>query len=234
MPPSKMNLFYAVLELIERKDWIAFQGLALSSPSAFQILSSQISQCEEFNGMTLLHAIVRHDPPSPLLKEMIRLRPEDVVAVDCLGRTPLHVAAGSGAGANVIRCLVATAPQACLTVDEDRRTPLHLACDSSCSLFEDEEMNARGPPDLNVVRFLLAGSQEAVLMEDIDDMTALEYAILSDDTPVKVVQLLQKVTQKQHQKRTSNAKESSPRRGSPTTVVPATAGSRRPGVAARA
>ena len=55
---------------------------------------------------------------------------------------------------------------------------------------------------MNTVRILLSGSQEAALLEDIDGADALEYAIMSD-APITVVNLLQKVAQKQHKKRSS-------------------------------
>lgn len=53
---------------------------------------------------------------------------------------------------------------------------------------------------MSTVRYLLAGSQEATLLEDIDGADALEYAIMSD-APITVVNLLQKVSQKQHKKK---------------------------------
>mmetsp|Transcript_18172 Transcript_18172/g.39281 ORF Transcript_18172/g.39281 Transcript_18172/m.39281 type:complete len:169 (+) Transcript_18172:494-1000(+) len=159
--------------------------------------------------MTLLHAIVRHNPPNEVLTNMIKLYPKALEAADCLGRMPLHIAAGSGANTWVMKFLVLAFPQACNIQDEDGRTPLHLACDSSCELFEDDEQNPRGPPDFKVVRTLLKGSPEAVTLEDIDEMNALEYAIMSD-APIEVVKLLQKATQNQAKKRTFNPSAVSP------------------------
>ena len=74
-------------------------------------------------GMTLLHAVIRHDPPLSLLKKMIELYPDAVKAKDCLGRTPLHVAAGSGAKAELVKILVVASPQTCTIQDVDSRTP---------------------------------------------------------------------------------------------------------------
>ncbi|KAL7535730.1 hypothetical protein ACHAWF_005250, partial [Thalassiosira exigua] len=59
-------------------------------------------------------------------------------------------------------------------------TPLHFACDTTCQLFEDDQAAPRGPPNLTTVRILLAGSLDAVIMEDVDEMNPIEYAILSD------------------------------------------------------
>ena len=77
-------------------------------------------------------------------------------------------------------------------------------------MFENDHEFKRGPPNFEVVRTLLSGSQEAVTLEDIDDMTPLEYAIVSD-APIKVVKILQKVTQKQEQKKRGNSPPASPK-----------------------
>ncbi|KAL7524322.1 hypothetical protein ACHAXR_001490, partial [Thalassiosira sp. AJA248-18] len=182
-----------LLDLIEAQDWTQFQEVALSSSQTFEFISRSISECKEFNGMTLLHACVRYDPPIKLLDQMIKLYPEALEGEDCLGRTPLHVAAGSSASPWVIKLLTINYPQACNIQDEDGRTPLHFACDTSCELFEDDECSPRGPPTLNTVKVLLSGSLDAVTLEDEDEMNAVEYAIISD-APLDVVNLLQKAT----------------------------------------
>lgn len=128
---------------------------------------------------------------------MIELHPGALAGEDCMGRTPLHVAAGSGASTDVIKLLVANYPTACAIQDVEGRSPLHFACDSSCQLFEDSRYNsmARVPPSLDTVRVLLLGSLDAVVLEDVDEMNALEYAIVSN-APIEVVTLLQKATQR--------------------------------------
>lgn len=193
------GLLLMVLGSVEMKDWVGFEAMAIPNAHTFSLLSNYLSKCEDFNGMTLLHAIVRHDPPNKLLRRMIKLYPEALISKDCLGRTPLHVATGSGSDECIIKVLVVSCPEACNAQDEDGRTPLHFACDSSCELFEDDEDHPRGPPDFEIVRTILAGSKKAVCVEDIDEMNALEYAILSG-APMKVVGLLQKTTQKQEKK----------------------------------
>jgi ankyrin repeat protein len=190
-----MSYLSFLLCLIETQDWIKFEEVALSNPKTFQLISQSISQCEEFNGMTLLHACVRYNPPPKLLKSMIETYPPALMAEDCLGRTPLHVAAGCGVDLWNIKLLTVNYPQACNIQDEDGRTPLHFACDTSCELFEDAECEPRSPPSLDVIRVLLAGSLDAVTLEDEDEMNAVEYAIVSD-APIEVVKLLQKATQR--------------------------------------
>ena len=190
-----MNYLSYLLSLIESQDWQKFEEVALSNPQTFKMISKSIGQCAEFNGMTLLHAAVRFDPPISVLKQMIQIYPQALMGEDCLGRTPLHVAAGSGASPLIIKLLTMNYPQACSIQDEDGRTPLLFACDTSCELFEDDEASPRDPPTLDTVRVLLAGSLDSVILEDVDEMNAVEYAIVSD-APIEVVNLLQRATQR--------------------------------------
>ena len=193
MVADVMNYIKFLLGLIEAQDWIKLEDVALSNPKTFKVISKSISDCEEFNGMTFLHACVRYDPPIKVLDKMIKLYPQALEEKDCLGRTPLHVAAGSGASPWVIKLLTMNYPKACNVQDEDGRTPLHLACDTSCELFEYDQDLSRCPRslDIDTIRVLLTGSLAAVTLEDVDQMNAYEYAIVSD-APIEVVSLLQK------------------------------------------
>jgi|EP01082_Thalassiosira_pseudonana_P015435 hypothetical protein len=196
-----------LLNVIDQKDWAAFQSVALANPKTFKSLTHIIATTDEFNGMTFLHACVRHDPPVQIIAEMIRICPDAPSCCDCLNRTPLHVAAGAGASVDVIKCLARAYPQACKIQDEDGRTPLHFACDSECQLFEEDDMALpRGPPLYEVVHALLSASIAPASLEDEDGITPLEYAIVSD-ADVKVVRLLQKAAQKHMKKMASAANE---------------------------
>jgi hypothetical protein len=186
-----------LLGFVEARDWSAFESNALSNPDSFLFISNLICEHDEvFNGMTLLHACVRYDPPVNLLMKMIQLHPEAIRKVDCIGRTPLHIAAGSDVSPLVAKVLTVLYPEACNIQDNDGKTPLHFACDSSCELFEENVGSpSRCPPSLDTVRTILSGSVEAVILEDADEMNALEYALLSD-APMKLISFLQRTTQK--------------------------------------
>mmetsp|Transcript_23815 Transcript_23815/g.53267 ORF Transcript_23815/g.53267 Transcript_23815/m.53267 type:complete len:237 (-) Transcript_23815:110-820(-) len=190
-----MDYMSYLLGLIERRDWLKFSQVALSSPKSYKFICEIIDRCAEFHGMTLLHAVARYDPPVDLVKSMIELYPSALRSEDCLGRTPLHVAAGSDASPRVIKLLVCSFPGACSLQDEDGRTALHFVCDTSCELFEDDVPRERRPPGLDVVKVLLAGSLDSVTLEDRDEMNAVEYAICSGAS-MDVVNLLQKATQR--------------------------------------
>ena len=131
------NYFPFLLGLFEASDWTSFENVAFSDPETYTVISMSICECEEFNGMTLLHACVRYEPPVSVLLKMIELHPQALEKEDCIGRTPPHIAAGSGALSLVMKVLTMKYPEACNIQDEDGSTPLHFACDSSCELFED-------------------------------------------------------------------------------------------------
>ena len=186
-----MNYVAIVLDLIHCQEWAALEKVA-TEHKLFKVISEHIQKCDEFNGMTLLHAVVKYNPPLHILDAMIDAHGDALMGQDCVGRTPLHVACGTGASAEIICRLVKAYPQACDQHDEDGRLPLHLACDTECVLFEGDQAE-RAPPTIDVVRALLSGSLRSVLVEDEDEMSPIEYAIVSDAN-INVVKLLQKAS----------------------------------------
>ncbi len=189
-----MNYVAIVLDLIHCQEWAALEKVA-TEHKLFKAVSEHIQKCDEFNGMTLLHAVVKYNPPLHILEAMIHAHGDALKGQDCVGRTPLHVACGTGADDLIIRRLVKAYFQACDLQDEDGRLPLHLACDTECVLFEgdDQIQRARAPPTVDVVKALLSGSLRSVLVEDEDEMSPLEYAIVSDAN-INLVKLLQKAS----------------------------------------
>eukprot|EP00984_Skeletonema_dohrnii_P024126 scaffold13221_cov123-Skeletonema_dohrnii-CCMP3373.AAC.3 len=212
-----LNSIAILLDLIDRQDWESFQSIALSSSAAFRAITNTIRNCPEFNGMTLLHAIVRCNPPLDVVAKMMEICPDQLATKDCLGRTPLHVAAGSSAEPRLIKLIAHAYPASCDATDEDGKTPLHFACDSTCELFEDDAARSM-PREVchETVRALLSESLLAATVEDMDEMNALEYAIMSD-AGLMTVRLLQKASYKTLQaiSRSSSpgpAREKRPRR----------------------
>lgn len=120
--------------------------------------------------------------------------PESPSLVDCLNRTPLHVAAGTRANLATIQLLTDACPVACSVRDEDGKTPLHLACDSACELFKgDKDRGERDPPSYDAVITIIKAWISAVPWEDNDGTSALEHAILSG-APIKIIRLLKATT----------------------------------------
>ena len=176
------------------RNWSALKDFARMYPETFQDISESIWEQSNY-GLTLLHACARYNPPVSVLRNVIELYPEALRKQDCLGRTPLHIAAGYGASSSVMKILTVKYPEACNIQDADGRTPLHFACDKFCKLFnEDDMISSRGPPRLKTVQLLLLGSLESVILEDDDEMNALEYALLCE-APMEVITLLQRAMQ---------------------------------------
>eukprot|EP00984_Skeletonema_dohrnii_P022442 scaffold11572_cov95-Skeletonema_dohrnii-CCMP3373.AAC.2 len=149
--------------------------------------------------MTLLHAAVKCNPPTELVLDMIEICPDLLAARDCLGRTPLHVAAGSAAAPRLIKILAHVCPPACEVQDVDGKTPLHFACDSSCELFEDKDDETESAtlraPCHDAICALLSESLAAATIEDAEEMNPLEHAIMSNAS-LKIVKLLQNAAAK--------------------------------------
>jgi hypothetical protein len=193
MLPNVPNYLPFLLCLVQAQDWTAFEVVALLDHGTFKFISKSICKCKQFNGVMLLHACMRFDPPVYLLLKMIDLYPQALLVKDCIGRTPLHVAAGSGVSSLVMKILIAKYPEACNIQDLVGRTPLHFACDTSSKLFEQDGEYSRGPLTLDTVRVLLSGSLD-VTLEDANGMDTVKYALLLD-TLMEVVTFLQKAAQ---------------------------------------
>jgi len=151
-----------LFRLIEANDWRKINSiflLDLAGQKTFQNLASIVSKSNSFNGMTILHACCRFNPPSILISKMIDLCPSAPAAQDVLGRTPLHVSAGTRASSSVIKVLVDCYPAACMVQDTDGRTPLHMAADSSTELFEESTFE-KSAPSHRTIGILLQGSLE--------------------------------------------------------------------------
>jgi len=216
---TKSSLAY-LFRLIEANDWRRLNRVFLTEPEGrktFQQLAALVADSSSFNGMTILHACSRFNPPPHVILRIIELCPDAPRARDCLDRTPLHVMAGTCAASFVIEVLVDAFPEACMMQDMDGRTPLHFACDSSCELFEDNNSKnsiPRPPPSYRTIDVLVKASYDSVILEDEDGMSAIEYALCSN-ADLQTVKLLQRAAQKvmirkQEEDRLNKAKAPAP------------------------
>ncbi|KAL3803131.1 hypothetical protein HJC23_003406 [Cyclotella cryptica] len=185
-----------LLKHIDLRNWQVLDQILRTNPKKFVSVSEAIAKSSQLNGMTILHACIRFDPPPSIVGNIIQLSPFSPGCVDCLNRTPLHIAAAIRANPQSIMILTDACREACAIQDADGRTPLHLACDVHCELFEGEEGVVRAPPSFDVIRYLASASPQSVPLEDECDMSALELAILSG-ADIRSVKFLMHVTQMQ-------------------------------------
>ena len=174
--------------------------IAVSSPDYFRGMTVSM---HKLNGMTFLHVIVRDNPPLDIVGSIIKLCPEMAAARDGLGRTPLHIAAGSKVSPLLLKLIARAYPAACDAQDEDGRTPLHFVCDTSFVLFSDNDPSQKASQHEAVVA-LLSESSYASTIEDADEMSPLEHAIMCGAS-LKTVQLLQASATKSLQSRARSA-----------------------------
>lgn len=118
-----------LLKTIDSCDWQTLEHILRTNPKKFVSVANLLARSAELNGMTILHACIRFDPPPKIVQMIIRLIPLAPRAVDCLNRTPLHIAAGLRVNTQSIKNLIIACRDACAIQDADGKTPLHLACD---------------------------------------------------------------------------------------------------------
>ena len=186
-----------LLELFKRQDWQSIRTLIeVSSPDCFRNMARSVSSYAEhrLKGMTLLHVMVRGNPPSDILCYLIKLCPEMASVKDDLGRCPLHIAACSEASPLHLKLIARAYPAACDAQDKDGRTPLHFLCDTSATLFAEEVMPSTPQHKKELkheaIVALLSESPNAAAIEDENEMSPLEHAIMCD-AKMATVKLLQ-------------------------------------------
>lgn len=181
-----------ILTLITSRHWQVFDYAYLQNPDRFRDLVSAVESSPALNGMTILHAMVRHAPPTGILSRAVELCPSMCTSTDTLGRTPLHVAAATG-DVSTIKFLAEACPEACSLLDADEKTPLIILCDVDAVLFAGDGARDE-PPSYELVKALLVPNLEAVVVEDATETNAVEYAILSG-CERRTVKLLQRASQ---------------------------------------
>lgn len=148
---------------------------------------------------TILHLATRFHPPLNVVQFLFEAHPRAAFEVDRMGRLPLHLATKAGASPTVVRFLLLKNPNAASRADVLGKTPLHLACEHYMFTYDPAVEGRNAPPVEDAIKSVvddLCKLPECVNMEDMNGMSALEYAIDSD-CPLKVVKKLQKSSEKQ-------------------------------------
>jgi hypothetical protein len=118
-----------MIHCIDSNNWADLEYMLRTNPKEFKAVSAAISRSPHLNGMTVIHSCIRFNPPPHIVQLIIQLDPTSVSSVDCLNRTPLHIAAAVRADLQSIMLLICEYRRACAVQDVDGKTPLHFACD---------------------------------------------------------------------------------------------------------
>lgn len=129
--PDDSTYLELLLKAIQCRDWRSLEQAIRTNPKKFIFVAKELEHCDGLNGMTILHACIRYDPPPRVVQMIIRLCPSCPRGVDCLNRTPLHVAAAIRANPQSIGVLLDAYREGAAIQDIDGKTPLHFACDNS-------------------------------------------------------------------------------------------------------
>jgi len=104
-------------------------------------------------GDNILHDVCRHRPPLDVLETLLaalRHRRGCTAAADERGRTPLHLAAATGAAPALVDALIRADPSPASTGDDYGRSPLHLAvrqlCRPASAPHHDKNIPRKVPP----------------------------------------------------------------------------------------
>lgn len=194
----------SLLQLILSSQWNQVKRI-LSNKTSTEIADEyfQHPQYKEHGG--LFHMACRSNPPIEIIELFADLFPEEMFKLDKDGQSPLHVAVACSAKPGIIRMLIEFDPEMVNTADAHGRTPLHYACKS---YFQ----NCRGKFQravceswtLTVIRALCRSTSSSINMEDVDGMTAMEYAIESE-VDLRIIKYLQRVCQMDWLKRISDS-----------------------------
>lgn len=185
-----MNNAPAYSNLVAGQDWETVRRILSEAQSSG--CSGPVSVCED-----ALHFTCRFHPPLDVVRMTSSVVPGSIALADNMGRYPLHVATKWGASAPVIVYLAEANPEAAGKQDAMGKTPLHLFCESYARRYSVHAAEGQPLKDsmLEAVKSLCRASPDSVNLEDMDDMTALEYAI-DAELNRKVIRVIQKACEK--------------------------------------
>lgn len=193
-----------LVDLIVNEDWESLRKF-LSNPNINEVESSILSGTYMIKsekkeddvidiGNNALHFLCHYHPPWDVVKAIDKAHPQYLDQVDAAGRTVLHTAIQNGAEPQVVRYICSKKAAMAGKCDITGMTPLHYACKYYADKYVPAKCKDASLEDAmrDVVRTVFRNSpQQLINIEDIDECTALEYAI-ETDAPYKVIRYIQK------------------------------------------
>ena len=191
-----------------------FSNNASSSSKLSKMISKgQWSKAEKFidtYGMSIdlsggddsiLHQACRHQPPLDLIKKIVSLRPDLAYLANPDGQVPLHIASQNGVSPDIIDFFCAPKRSTSGVQDLMGRTALHLACEGYCANNTDASGKSTKKAFTKTVKTLIRSSPTTINLEDVNGISAVEYA-LESDVDLKNLRILQKASEREWKRRT--------------------------------
>ena len=183
-----------VVDLIYSENWEKLRRI-LKKSSLFRRFScskhSKSCLSTKKNSSTLLHIACKFNPPLDIVKSLIKSNPLAPHEMDCKERYPLHIACEYGCEFEVIQLLTTSNPNAVKKIDIDCRSPYLLACRS---YVKNSKWSSATKDLLKVLKKLDEIDTVMYALEDIDDMTPLEYAVEAE-LSMRVITYIQQITE---------------------------------------
>lgn len=138
-----------------------------------------------------LHYACQFHPPLDVIRCLCKAYPKAVFERDCKQRYPLHIACMQGCSFEVVNFLLNKNPEAAKKADIKYRTPfLHAFKSYVCR--SGLEWSVANKELIRIARALLVAAPMSPMMQDCDNMTAIEYALdgENDISTIKFVQFV--------------------------------------------
>lgn len=159
-------------------------------------MSIDLSECDD----SILHQACRHQPPLDLIEKIVSLRPDLALLTNPDGQVPLHIASQNGASPDIIAFFCTPKRNTSGVQDLWGRTALHLACESYCANYTNTTILSTKKAFTKTVKTLIQSSPATINVEDVNGISAVEYAIESN-IDLNNLRLIQKASERDWKRR---------------------------------
>lgn len=164
-----------IFELIASRKWQRLKATIFMHKS---IVATSHRKC--FPSCTSRHSALHYacqfHPPLDVIRCIYKAYPKAVFKIDCERRYPLHVACKEGCSFEVINFLLNKNPDAAKKADIKDRTPfLHAFKSYICT--SGLQQSVANNELIRVAQALIKVAPMSPIMQDCDEMTAIEYAL---------------------------------------------------------
>jgi len=149
------------------------------------------------SGENVLHRVCRYHPTPEIVELIIQELPTAISQTNDQGQYPIHCASEWGACPTVIRILSDSCSYALKNQDNQGRTPLHLACKDYWDNYkytQDAVVLQMREAVAQTIKMLTRKCPTVANLEDNEEVTALEYAVLNDAIDLDTIKCIQRAS----------------------------------------